>query len=100
MFVVRTQRIWQREPGHFSGLRVADTAVPLRYAAVDVNVVDGARRAGPWPPSGVFGRGASDGSGGVRRWRSRACVRKDLGYAAVPVIRCPTHLNRRPACCT
>ncbi|MFV8620788.1 YciI family protein [Ralstonia pseudosolanacearum] len=33
MFVVRTQRIWQREPGHFSGLRVAGTAVPLRYAA-------------------------------------------------------------------
>nr|CUV55238.1 protein of unknown function [Ralstonia solanacearum] len=56
MFVVRTQRIWQREPGHFSGLRVAGTAVPLRYAAA-------AARAGPVPGRRAAFLGAAQAMG-------------------------------------
>ncbi|MGA3770946.1 YciI family protein [Ralstonia nicotianae] len=78
MFVVRTQRIWQREPGHFSGLRVAGTAVPLRYAAA-------AGRAGPVPGRRAAFWGAAEAMGSaacgasalarVRQARPRVCRR-------------------------
>ncbi|BCL93830.1 hypothetical protein [Ralstonia pseudosolanacearum] len=60
MFVVRTQRIWQREPGHFSGLRVAGTAVPLRYAAA---AAAAAARAGPVPGRRAAFLGAAQAMG-------------------------------------
>lgn len=43
---MHARRIQLREPWPPLDLRVAAIAIPLRYTAVDVNLVDGDRRAG------------------------------------------------------